>query len=66
MTLPKLATAIEEALQTSGRPTVIIAHTIKGKGVDYMEDDPAWHYGGIDSDGLEKALESIDRMYGKA
>ena len=58
--------AIDEALQTTGRPTVIIANTIKGKGVDYMEDDPAWHYGGLDSDGMEKAFQSIDRMYGKA
>lgn len=62
----EISGAVDEALQTAGRPTVIIAHTIKGKGVDYMEDDPAWHYGGIDSDGMERALQSIDRMYGKA
>ncbi len=62
----EIGSAVDEALQTTGRPTVIIAHTIKGKGVDYMEDEPAWHYGGIDSDGMEKALKSIDRMYGKA
>ena len=28
---------------TTGKPTVIIAHTIKGKGVPYMENIPAWH-----------------------
>jgi transketolase len=28
---------------THGRPSVIIAHTIKGKGVPYMENKPAWH-----------------------
>lgn len=28
---------------TKGKPTVIIAHTIKGKGVSYMEGQPAWH-----------------------
>lgn len=27
-----------------GKPTVIIAHTVKGKGVDYMENDILWHY----------------------
>jgi transketolase len=27
-----------------GRPTAIIAHTIKGKGVSFMEDDNNWHY----------------------
>lgn len=28
----------------SGRPTAVIAHTIKGKGVSFMEDDNNWHY----------------------
>ncbi|MFC1756626.1 transketolase [Patescibacteria group bacterium] len=27
-----------------GRPTVIIAHTTKGKGVSFMENDPKWHF----------------------
>jgi transketolase len=26
-----------------GKPTVVIAHTIKGKGVSFMENDPEWH-----------------------
>ena len=26
------------------RPTVVIAHTVKGKGVSFMEDKLAWHY----------------------
>ena len=28
----------------NGRPTAIVAHTIKGKGVSFMEDDNNWHY----------------------
>lgn len=60
----QLAEAIEKAHQTTDRPTVIIAHTVKGKGIDYMEDQPGWHYGGIDSGKEKLALESIDRMYG--
>lgn len=35
--------ALREAGSTSDRPSVIIAHTIKGKGVSYMEDVPQWH-----------------------
>ena len=35
--------AFETARGTSGLPTVIIAHTIKGKGVSYMEDNAPWH-----------------------
>jgi transketolase len=41
------ATAIMAALQraaaTQGRPSVIIAHTVKGKGVPFMENIPHWH-----------------------
>lgn len=39
-------TQIKEALLTrsKGKPTVIIAHTVKGKGVSFMENVPIWHY----------------------
>ena len=30
-------------ISNADKPTVIIAHTIKGKGVSYMEGSPAWH-----------------------
>jgi len=35
--------AFNKARDTKNKPTVIIAHTIKGKGVSYMEGSPAWH-----------------------
>jgi transketolase len=35
--------ALKAAADTCDRPTMIIAHTIKGKGVSYMEDAPLWH-----------------------
>jgi transketolase len=34
---------LEIAISFQGRPTVLIAHTIKGKGVSYMENNDAWH-----------------------
>ena len=40
-------------------PTVIIAKTIKGKGVSYMEDDVKWHYGALDSEKEETAYSDI-------
>lgn len=43
------------------RPTVIIAHTVKGKGVDFMENNVKWHYGSLDSELAAKAKASIDR-----
>ncbi len=35
--------ALDEARKTKGRPTVIIAHTVKGKGVSYMENTAKYH-----------------------
>ena len=61
----QLGEAIEEAQATLGKPTMIIAKTVKGKGVDYMENEAPWHYGGLDSEKEKNALLSIDRMYGK-
>jgi len=61
----QIGNAIEKAQATKGKPTVIICDTIKGKGVDFMENEFMWHYGGLDSDLRDKALESIDRYYSK-
>ena len=62
----QIGEAIEEAQRTKGKPTMIIAKTVKGKGVDFMEGEAAWHYGGLDSEKEKAALQSIDRAYGKA
>lgn len=57
-----LAGAIEYAQGEQSAPVIIIANTIKGKGVDFMEDEVKWHYGGLDTDTVEKAKQSVDRM----
>jgi transketolase len=62
----QLGEAIEKAQLTPDKPTVINCLTVKGKGVDYMEGKPEWHYGGLDTKMAEEALNSIDRLYGKA
>ena len=36
--------ALDQFPSKSGKPLAIIAHTIKGKGVSFMEDDNNWHY----------------------
>lgn len=38
-----IAKGLEWARQNAGAPSVIIAHTLKGKGVSFMEGSPAWH-----------------------
>jgi transketolase len=39
-----LLAALSAFPAASGRPTAIVAHTVKGKGVSFMEDDNNWHY----------------------
>jgi len=43
----------------AGRPSVIVAHTVKGKGVGYMEDSLAWHYKSPNGEQLQEALDEI-------
>ena len=42
--LPSIDAAVELAKRTRGKPTVIIAHTTKGKGVSFMENLAGWHH----------------------
>ena len=35
--------ALDQAEATKGAPTFIVAHTVKGKGVSFMENEPEWH-----------------------
>lgn len=43
----------------SNRPTAIICHTVKGKGVDFMEKNIGWHAGSLSQADLERALASL-------
>src|SRR4029453_10279764 len=49
--------AYEEATSTTGKPTVIVAKTIKGKGVREVEDKPGWHGKALDDP--EHAIEEL-------
>lgn len=46
--------------QTPGKPTFIVANTVKGKGVSFMEGNHKWHGGGIGDADLEKALAEVE------
>jgi transketolase len=41
--LDQIDKALDQAEATRGRPTLLIAHTVKGKGVSFMENNPEWH-----------------------
>jgi transketolase len=55
----QIVDALDEAELVTGRPTLIVAHTIKGKGVSWMELDPAWHGKAPDEEKAERALAEI-------
>jgi transketolase len=54
-----LAAAFREARTTSGRPTIVIARTVKGRGVSFMEGDYRWHSRPVGDDDLRRALEEL-------
>ena len=51
--------ALKESSRTKGMPTAIIAKTVKGKGVSFMEDNPAFHGKAPSTEQLEQALQEI-------
>jgi len=59
----EIVEALEGARSFKGAPTMIIAHTIKGKGVSYMENVVEWHGRAPCKEEAEQALEEIRRCY---
>jgi transketolase len=57
--LRELLNAFDEAERTKGKPTVVIAHTVKGKGVSFMENSTHWHGKTPNPDEARKAIEEI-------
>lgn len=56
-----IAKCFESFKNTKDRPTAIIAHTIKGKGVSFMEDNYAWHGVAPKKDEYELAISEIEK-----
>ena len=54
-----LRTAFNFAKQTKDKPTIIIAHTIKGKGVSFMENNYAWHGAAPNDEQYEQAMKEL-------
>ena len=57
----QIRAAFREARQTKGQPTAIIAKTVKGKGVSFMEDQVGWHGKGPNDDECAKAIEELEK-----
>ena len=54
-----LITALTSVPWERNRPSCLIAHTVKGKGVSFMENELAWHYKTPSTDQVEQALREV-------
>lgn len=69
-----IVTAFDQARGIEGKPVVILADTVKGKGVSFMEDQPGWHGKAPSREELDAALKElglreripVERLLGKA
>jgi transketolase len=57
--MTQILDALDEAEGVTGRPTLIVSHTVKGKGVSWMELDPAWHGKAPKPEEAERALAEL-------
>ncbi|WP_231993569.1 transketolase [Pseudobythopirellula maris] len=57
--LERVETALAFAQKASGRPTMVVAKTLKGRGVSFLEDEEGWHGKALDEDQLKRALDEI-------
>ncbi|MDN5347762.1 MAG: transketolase [Clostridia bacterium] len=56
----QILAAVEEARRTSGRPTVAVAETVKGKGVSFMENQVDWHGVAPKPEQVARALAELE------
>ena len=56
-----LRAAFKEAKETKGMPTAIIAKTVKGKGVSYMENQVSWHGSAPNEEQYKVAMEELEK-----
>lgn len=57
-----LADAFKQAREMKGMPTAIIAKSIKGKGVSFMENNAGWHGKGPNDEEYKTAMEDLERI----
>lgn len=58
----QLVKAYEKAAAYKGKPTAVIAHTIKGKGVSFMENVASWHHGVMSEEQYKQAVKELEEV----
>ena len=61
--IEELIISFEKAKEVKGMPTAIIAKTIKGKGVSFMENQVGWHGKAPNKEEYEKAIQELNTNY---
>lgn len=61
--IPELRDTFRKLPIETGKPTLIIANTVKGKGISYMEDVKKWHHGVPTDEEYELAMKELDQQY---
>jgi transketolase len=61
----EISKGLKGAPFASGRPTLVLAHTVKGKGISFMENNPAWHGGGLKGEYADMALREVNAALAK-
>lgn len=61
---PEILAAVEKAHSCRGKPTLVLAETVKGKGVAFMENQVGWHGVAPNQQQLEEALAGLSREEG--
>ncbi len=60
--IKEISDVLEKSKKETSKPVAIIANTIKGKGVSFMENNPKWHSGAISDEEYEIAIEDLNRI----
>jgi transketolase len=60
--IKELALLMDSCPAESGKPQLVIARTIKGKGVSFIENRAEWHHKVPNADQLDKAIEELNKM----
>jgi len=63
--LEEINYAFEKARECKGKPFAIIAKTVKGKGVSFMENESGWHGKAPNKEQFEQALEELEKLGGE-
>ena len=61
----QLLEAFDAAKRTKGKPSVVLARTLKGKGVSFVEDKEGWHGKALKQDEAEKAVAELEKQFVK-